>query len=263
MALIGERIAKAPPQDGAADLAQATRYFVISEDRQALARNLLAAEKRCQGNFVALLGQVKVCVTGPCVAGNVLVPSGAGDGCARAFAPDAVPPGCLSLGCVLRTGDDGCVWAFVHPDSGTAPGTTRRIGKLEARFHGCEERLEPRIDKLLRMQADATPQGAAGAEPPAASAAALARGAWTGRLARGYAYSLPEEVAGSLGRRGSLAGALLVLSGWAAELDDFEAGIATTGAQEFDAAELGLCTQQQLDIFARLVEANEGYQRKL
>ena len=135
---------------------------MISEDRQALARNLLAAEKRCQGNFVALLGQVKVCVTGPCVAGNVLVPSGAGDGCARAFAPDAVPLGC-PIGCVLRTGEGGCIWDLVHPNSGTAQHIARRIRKLEAHFHGCAERLE-RVLQLL----------------PAASAAALARGAWTG-----------------------------------------------------------------------------------
>ena len=65
MALIGDRSTKAPPQDGAADQPQATRYFVISE-HPALAGNLPAAEEElCQGNFVALLGQVNVRVMGP------------------------------------------------------------------------------------------------------------------------------------------------------------------------------------------------------
>ena len=111
------------------------------------------------------------------------MPSGVGDGCARAFAPDTVPPGCPILG------EGSCVWTLVSLDSSTATLTALalRIHKLKAHSHDCEGRLEQVLGQLLRMQADATPQGAAGAEPPAASAAALARDAWTGQLARVYA----------------------------------------------------------------------------
>ena len=237
-----------------------TGWFVASSEEQACLMGKVA--EMDGGCLIAYLGQVSVRVSGAVgvEVGGKLVPSGEGDGCARALAHDELddPHAAHILGVVIARGSrTGYVHAFVAPglsgSTSVAP-LLDRLQRLEAHVKSLEGTLElvhEASDGLIQL----VPKGST-------SPASLAR--WmlcscTMRLPGEVSLPLSPEIFNAVDDEGerSLAGTLLVLLGWAAEMDEGEETTAE-GSDDYDKRD-----QAARRIFERLSETDLDYQRRL
>ena len=88
--------------------------LLVTTDRAVVVGNVLAGSEGF-GETVALIGQVRLEVTGAVAAGDFILPSGRNDGIGRAVAPDALPLGDLGLvvGRAWSEAEDGLVTVAV------------------------------------------------------------------------------------------------------------------------------------------------------